>query len=338
MSVLRTASSTARSNQSMECFRLLASFLVVFIHIPFPGAFGSAVNCIARCAVPGFFAISGFFSYGIDSRRLGRRIRSMLVLILAAFGVELLWNCVLIELEGGSSIGFLRAMIPTVREILDFFFLCLNPLRDSLWYLPAALEVLCVLWVYVRFFGDSPVNYRPLYIVSTCLFAGALVMGTPGQAAGFQVPVFLMRNGLFFGLPMFSMGLFLRQYHRQILENFSLNRGKLLLLTLAGFAVGLGEWFCIGICDMLLGTTFSTVCIILLSAEYPRITEKPGLSRIISTFGKLSVVIYIVHSLFIDVCERFLQPQPWLAPVLVLGMSLAAALAWERLTFLLRKK
>lgn len=338
MSTLHAAPPAARSNQSIECFRLLASFLVIFIHIPFPGTFGSAVNCIARCAVPGFFAISGFFSYGIDGSRLARRIRSMLVLILAAFGVELLWNCILIELDGGSSIGFLRAMIPTVREILDFFFLCLNPLRDALWYLPAALEVLCVLWVYVRFFGNSPVDYRPLYIVSVCLFAGNTVMGSLGRAAGFQVPVFLLRNGLFFGLPMFSMGLFLRQYHGQILENFSLNRGKLLLLALTGITAGLAEWFCIGIGDVLLGTTFTVVCMMLFSAGYPKVTENPLLSRIISTFGKLSTVIYVVHSLFIDVCERFLQPHPRLAPVLVLAMSLAAAVMWERLTSLLRKK
>ena len=187
-------------------------------------------------------------------------------------------------------------------------------------------------------------DYRPLYTVGVCLFAGNLAMGTLGQAAGNPIPVFLLRNGLFFGLPMFSMGLFLGQYHRQILENFSLNRPRLLLLTLAGIVTGLAEWFHIGICDVLLGTTFAVVCLMLLSANYPRLTENTRLSGIIATFGKLSTVIYVVHSLFIDLCERYLQPMlgssgllPWLMPLLVLAMSLTAAVCWERLTALGRK-
>lgn len=336
MSKISSSSRAASRSQLFECYRLFFSFLVVFAHIRFPGTVGSAINCFARCSVPGFFAISGFFSYGADSRRLARRIRSMLTLTLIAFGIELLWNCILIELESGSSIGYLRAMIPTPRELLDFFFLCLNPVRDTLWYLAAALEVLCILWVYVRFFGKAQADYRPLYAVSICLFAGNLTMGTLSQATGTPVSVFLMRNTLFFGLPMFSMGLFLRQYWQQILDNFSLTPGKLLLLALAGLVTGLGEWFCFGICDVMVGTTFTVVCLMLLAAGWPTVTENPLLSRCIAAFGTLSTVIYVVHSPFIDIYEQFLQrliaPDPardWLGPIVVLAMSLAAAVLWE---------
>lgn len=336
---------TSRSNQSMECYRLLASFFVVFIHIHFPGNWGSAVNCIARCAVPGFFAISGYFAYGADSRKLGRRIRSMVMLILMAFGVELLWNCVLVELEGGSSIGYLRAMFPTAREVLDFFFFCLNPVRDALWYLPAALEALCILWVYVRFFGKEPVNYGPLYTVSLCLFLGNLVMGIFGQAVGQSASIFLVRNGLFFGLPMFSMGLFLAQYRQQLMENFALNRRKLLLLALGGILVALAEWFTIGISDVMVGTTFAVFCLLLLCAAYPRVTDRPWLCRCIGSFGKVSTVIYVVHSIFIDIYETFLYPRfwaipglGWLAPLLVVAASLAVGILWERVTALAGKR
>lgn len=47
--------------QSLECFRLIASMLVVFIHCEGSGEFGSIMNCLARVAVPFFFIVSGYF-------------------------------------------------------------------------------------------------------------------------------------------------------------------------------------------------------------------------------------------------------------------------------------
>lgn len=53
-------------NQTLECCRILAAVFVVFLHVPFPGTVGKTVNCLARFAVPLFFAISGWFSYGAE--------------------------------------------------------------------------------------------------------------------------------------------------------------------------------------------------------------------------------------------------------------------------------
>ena len=46
-------------NETLECCRILAAVFVVFLHVPFPGLLGKTVNCLARFAVPLFFAISG---------------------------------------------------------------------------------------------------------------------------------------------------------------------------------------------------------------------------------------------------------------------------------------
>ena len=54
-------------NQTIDILKLIISFFVVFHHVPFPGIKGEVVKCIARCTVPFFFAVSGYFSYGIGS-------------------------------------------------------------------------------------------------------------------------------------------------------------------------------------------------------------------------------------------------------------------------------
>ena len=45
-------------NQYINIMKALAAFLVVFIHVPFPGLAGSIVTAIARISVPFFFWVS----------------------------------------------------------------------------------------------------------------------------------------------------------------------------------------------------------------------------------------------------------------------------------------
>ena len=57
-------------NGIVSAYKLIAACAVVFIHFPFPGAFGKWVDCLARFAVPLFFAISGYYAYRVDAGRL----------------------------------------------------------------------------------------------------------------------------------------------------------------------------------------------------------------------------------------------------------------------------
>ena len=50
-------------NKSLDAAKAIAAFLVVFIHISFPGMTGRIIKTLARSAVPFFFMVSGFFCY-----------------------------------------------------------------------------------------------------------------------------------------------------------------------------------------------------------------------------------------------------------------------------------
>lgn len=49
-------------NKSLDAAKAVAACLVVFIHVSFPGQVGQIIKVLARCAVPFFFMISGYFA------------------------------------------------------------------------------------------------------------------------------------------------------------------------------------------------------------------------------------------------------------------------------------
>lgn len=102
---MSTALQKGQRNQSMECAKMVASFLVVLIHVGFPSALGRDVFAISLFAVPMFLAISGYFSYGAGPKVLGRRIVHILILNVITDVIHLAWNVVATELAGGEQRG-----------------------------------------------------------------------------------------------------------------------------------------------------------------------------------------------------------------------------------------
>lgn len=324
----------SRSNQSMEVFRLIASILVLFVHVPFSGDLNMLINCFARCAVPGFLAISGFFCYGASAKKLGRRLWGLVKLTAVAFGIELLWNCVLIELEGGSSIGFVRAVLTNWSYYGDFLLKNTNPLRDTLWYLPAAMEVMALLWVYVRLQGEKPVDYSRFYLAGGILFACNLAMGVMDKFLGIPVPILWYRNAWYFGLPMMAMGLFLGEHWQKI----RLSNTALTVLVLGCLGLSLWEWYALGGRDVMAGSVSAVFFLILLMAKNPTISLKGWVQKTVGTFGSLSAAVYVTHGVTGDFCQWFLPDLGVPLPLAALALSLAAGCIWTYLMALLKRK
>lgn len=312
----------------MEIFRLTASILVLFVHIPFSGNLSLVINCFARCAVPGFLAISGFFCYGASARKLAKRFWGLVKLTAVAFGLELFWNCLLIELEGGSSIGYVRAVMTNVSYYKEFFLMNTNPLRDTLWYLPAAMEAMALLWFYVRLHGEKPVNYLWFYLAGLLLFACNMAMGVMDKFMGIPISILWYRNAWFFGIPMFAMGLFLGQHWRSLLERFRLSNPLLTGLVLGSLGLSLWEWYGLGGRDVMVGSVSAVFFLVLLMAKNPTISTNLQARKAIGTFGTMSTAIYVTHGVAGDFCQQFLPDLGIPLPLVTLALSLAAGWIW----------
>lgn len=323
----------AGRNEAMELFKLLASVLVVFIHVKFPGSVGAVTVSLARVAVPVFLAISGWFSFRTKPERLLKRLGHIVLLFVVAVAASAAMGSLVAVYNGGTLTGFLRGFVPGTENLAEMMLIHESsfPGTGYTWYLIAAAFCYLVLYVYVRFFGEGEADYRPLYFFSAVLLAANFLMGEMGRPLGVGVPYQLQRNGLFLGLPMFTLGIFLREYREKILKNYALTDGKLVLLFLAGVALTLLQWKGIGTGELAPGTVVQVVALMMLLTGHPDL-KCPWAG----TAGAVSTVVYLIHFPLIGIYETFLLPlvplgagaEIWLRPIFVAGLSVLIGLAW----------
>ncbi len=295
-------------NQSIECFKMIAAILVIFIHAKFPAKvdaefpnnIGWYIDLFARVAVPFFFAISGYFSYSIRGDKVAKRLRYMIVLNVVG---TLIFAIYFLTQDPD-----FVAKTFTMGKIAKWLLIHYNPVQYHLWYLAAMFFCYFVLWVYVTFFNnDEEINYKPLYVIGVLLFAFQIAFGSHAQLSKWVVSYFIYRNGLFFGLPMFVLGIFIREHEKRIITNFKLTTPKLILMFLGGVIFGYIQSKGVSVEEMPLGVVFEVIALLLFLAPRPTITTKPILSRFIATFGTASTFVYIMHPLFILLYKDYVQ-------------------------------
>lgn len=326
-------SATGRRNQAMELFKLAASILVVFIHVKFPGRAGSAVVALARIAVPVFFAISGWFSFGTRPDRLLKRFWHILTLFAVAAAAAAALGCAVTAANGGSIKDYLWGFVPGTENLAVTMLIHESsfPGTGYTWYLVGAGFCYLLLYAYTRFFGEEEIDYRPLYLFSAVLLAANFLMAEMPRALGTALPYQLQRNGLFLGLPMFSLGIFLRQHRERILKNYGLTDGRLLGLLLLGMALTLLQWKGVGTGELPPGTVLQAAAWLLLLSRHPDL----GCPRA-AVLGEISTVVYLLHFPLIGVYETFLLPliplgagaEAWLRPIFVAALSVLMGILW----------
>ena len=265
-------------NLSLECFKLLAACFVVFLHIPFPGAFGQWIICLSRFAVPLFFAVSGWFSFGASPEKLKKRFVHILLLEIFGDMLYISWRCLRDYLAGESLYWCLRYQIPDVQALKMWLFWNVDPFAGHLWYLSATCLCYLILWAFTRL-GRK--DYRPLYVTGFILLLWGFLMGEFSRFTGFRADYRICRSGLFTGLPVFFLGLFLRE-NREKLKTWGIP------LLLSGIGLSILEWKTLGSYDLYIGAVMTAAGILLATSRRPGV---PGwLTKAAAGFGSVSVV------------------------------------------------
>lgn len=333
-----------KRNQTMELCKFIASFFVVFIHAPFPGRLGSFVDCLARFAVPMFFMISGYFNYLATSQQVIRRLKHILTLFLIGALFRQFCQCITVELNGGSTIAHLRTAIPEADEIMRLLILQIPPYTGHLWYLCAMMVCYLTFWLFVRFQEECRTNYLGFYILGCSLFSVFFALDVIAPASGITDLGIHLRNGWFFGLPLFASGLFIHQYQQQIFRIFSSSAWKLSGVIGLGILLSILQWDSLGMGIMPFGTIFEVVALMLLMVSHPRISflsEKTA-----RTLGALSMWIYLLHlPLYLVYGDFFREPfltmfpkvGAYLEPLVIGAISLVAAGIFEFLSGIIKK-
>lgn len=299
-------------NQTLEWVKIIAACFVVLIHITVPGTLGKALDCLGRFAVPLFFEVSGYFSYETDSKTLGRRLRRILRLLLLSNGIYCLWtfwqSCMM---GGGTALDFLRSRFSPAR-LAVFLLTGESPFECHLWFLSALALCYGILLVYTRWFEGRPIHYQPLYSAGFALWVAFVCMDTFSKLQNLELSFYVYRNGLFFGVPMACMGLFLREHQERIMTAFSWNWKRSGCLILIGAALSLLERVGLGRqTEMPIGMLLTVPALLLLCVRYPTLPliGRP-LAPLTPWLGSVSTTIYITHLLFYRVLAAYQMQVP----------------------------
>ena len=121
-------------NHSLDTLKFICAALVVMLHVKTP--WQHYYIPVARCAVPVFFIISGYFLMG--NGMITRMCKGSKRILVILFYSSILFALVSV-VRHGFNIG---CIIPSVSKIVKFILLNDNPWAFHLWYLSAYLYVL----------------------------------------------------------------------------------------------------------------------------------------------------------------------------------------------------
>ena len=333
--------------QSIECFRVIASMMVVFIHCEGAGRFGAMMNCLARVGVPFFCVTSGFFSYYAREKSIEKRFWSIVKLTLVAKLMYLLWGCYRLAVtDPGSVLDWIRNLF-SATALMEMLLLNVSRTAAHLWYLNSMVFIYAVIWIYVRWSEDGSCSYKPLYIFCVWQYAIHVVLSSFSVASNYYIGYRIYRNGLLTGLPMFVLGLFLREYNEKIISVFHLTKLKLVGLIGVGAFLSLLQLKGVGKVEMPLGALLEVIAVILLCVQMPTISKDSGIvSSVISTFGTLSTYIYITHIFWMNVYHEYIKKyilslgktaEDDFDPFVVLGITLATGVLYVSLKAALKR-
>lgn len=129
-------------NKSLDAVKAIAACLVVCIHVSFPGQAGQLVKVLARCAVPFFFMVSGYFCY-YQNCNASKRILSKILHIMKLFSVSVvfyfIWECFMKAWNGERAWTWIKGLVSTEHLKEFFVYNSTSPVRAHLWFLPALI-------------------------------------------------------------------------------------------------------------------------------------------------------------------------------------------------------
>lgn len=290
--------------ESLDLLKGLCAFMVIAIHIPFPGAFGAYFMAVARAAVPIFLMITGFFYRNtVSSGKEKQQIKKMTALMLVANLLYLLWDLLKVLLTRDSLALYFQNLL-SFQTLAKAIFLNQSPFGYHLWYLSAALYSLLVVACLNR------INkLRVLYFVAPVLLVADLVLGKYSLLLlGREIPYLLVRNFLFVGIPYITVGIFLAEYREKHTKRWSTKAFTVLILFFGAFTC-LERYLLVKgnlntTRDHYIGTTGLAVALFMMAVEMPshRLPEK--WKKAAAFCGREAMLIYLIHPVLIDVYER----------------------------------
>ena len=282
-------------NQLLNIVEAIATFLVVFIHFPFPGRAGAIVTALARISVPFFFCISGFFFYKDDEKTekhsvLRKIKRLLLLMVFSEVSYYLFYVALQIQNTGFSTQAFVTAATAELNafylpQFIDYVVVFAPPFNGVLWFVGS----LIVIYVVVHFI---PRRHRSVLMIAVVLLLAGI----------------LLRRILFYSqvnttfpyerlLPVLPFPFFIVGYHIRKNQNYfnGVKDHVYAISMIGGIAITVLESFA-GVHTLYFGTMLIVCTVIPWCAKHDDYTVNSIFGRIFSHIGgRTATYIYVFH-------------------------------------------
>lgn len=342
-------------NHCIDFVKGIACIMVVFLHVPFPEWVDTVVRPVARFAVPFFFMISGFYLYNPDravvSKKMPKKIRRILFLAIFAFCIY-------------TAEAIVFDVIVNKQPLLEFFFenfsvkfwmkfiLCNDAILVGgggviVWYLWATVYCYLILWIVNKF------NlYKYIYWLIPVLIIAHI---TISLTRNYLFPIgdvefqdYYVRNWLFAGLPFMLLGCYIAENKEALISRF--NNPICLLFAFLSMALSCAESLFYGkLLEVELEVYLFTCPFTFFLFIFAVKNSSYAIWKPMAYIGaKLSLFVYIMHYLIRDGLNSSVKMlsvsiyrsalYKWTQPILVVMVTLIAALIFTEFMNLMRKK
>ena len=273
-------------NMSLDVLKLIASYVVVFIHFKFSGLTGDIVDALSRFAVPVFFMVSGYFAYSNSTEKIISKMKNIIkiyfwgaVIYICFYGILTLYD---IGIKGAMWYG-----ISYFNPVIIVKFIVFNVPRSSehLWFLVALIYVYGLHYFIAKWkIKDS------IYLwTGVVLLAIHLLLGVGLSSMGIVVPICVIRNFLFMGYPLYCIGMLIRKNEDLVHEKITYKRAMILISF--GVVETVISYFICGKNELYIGSVLVAVALLLISLK----TKDIQINEKVIKLSQTSTGIYLIH-------------------------------------------
>lgn len=286
----------------LDVLKAICAFLVVHIHLPFPGVIGLYFQPLCRIAVPVFFMITGFFFQNtLTKQTLHTQLKKIALLLFIAVIANILFYTFV---YANGSIATAVSSLFSIQTFKNFILFNETASSGHLWYLAALLYVLCIAFILHK----TNLLNRLSILIPLLLIIGLILGKYSILFTGRQFPTMYSRNAYFTGFPFFYAGYFTAHHLSKLKQQLS---APLLIIGIVFFSITsvLEEVFLTrygigGTGDIFVSTIFLSLFVFLFFAlGNLSLLQK---DTVLSTIGRqYSMWIYILHLMISIYCYQF---------------------------------
>lgn len=323
---ITTIVTTHPRNNYIDVFRLIMCFLVVSIHIPFPGEVGDIIITYGKTAVPFFIIVSGYLSYREDSSTFALRLKKQGARLLSlAVWANFLYALVFFLRNGADAFNSLI----TEESLYNLIFLNESPFASHLWFLGSLVFAIGIMLLLNKLKVAGKVIYAfPLLLI---------IYFISWRKDGNMTYMLQYRNAIACTLSYFMAGCVLSK-HQIWIKQYIKPAVAIISISLLFSAVTIEYILCKNTAIPYVSTellTFGLILFCIVCNREQRETRQDSKSVKVSSLSlyalgrNCSLNIYIFHVVFISILRTFLGQENSLltnvGPIIIFIITLAFA-------------